>query len=107
MSDDSLLRAKVRELIRTERLPDRSPDHVWAVPGTGGKCAVCKAQMSRSELDLEVEFIRGRGRGRITFHMHLYCYSLLERERRGLPGGGKTLQNRAHGRGTAEGAGRA
>jgi hypothetical protein len=107
MSDDGLLRAKVRELIRTEGLPDRSPDHVWAVPGTGGKCAVCTAQITRSELDLEVEFIRGRGRGRITLHMHLSCYSLLERERRGLPGAAKTLQNRGHGRGTAEGTGRA
>lgn len=106
MSDDSLLRAKIRELIRTEALPDRSPDHVWAVPGTGGKCAVCAASMTRKDLDLEVEFVRGR-RGRITFHMHLYCYSLLERERIGLPGAAKKSQNRGHGLGTAEETGRA
>jgi len=41
MPDETGLRAKAREAIRTGRLPSRRPDRTWGGPGVGVVCTVC------------------------------------------------------------------
>ncbi len=82
MSDDGL-REKVRELIRTGRLPARSPERVWGGSGLCGlHCALCGAAIRREEVALELEV---RGAGGVTYpQLHVACLSLFEETLRDL-----------------------
>jgi hypothetical protein len=81
MSDESFLRGKAREVIRTGKMPDAIPDHVWGGRGTGVECAICGAAIGQAEMELEIEFTRGDGQGPNNYFVHLRCFSILEIER--------------------------
>jgi hypothetical protein len=85
MSDEGALRDKVRAAIEAGKLPDRSPDHAWGGPGSGGECSVCGVSIEQSEMQVQLEFNRRDRTGWNSFLVHLRCFSLLEFERATRP----------------------
>jgi hypothetical protein len=81
MSDDANLRAKVRELIRSGRLPGRRPERIRGGAGfAGDRCAICGAPVKRDEIALEVEVQCGDGAAPSYPHLHIRCFSVLDLE---------------------------
>jgi hypothetical protein len=82
MSDETLLREKARELIETGKLPNRRPDRMWGGHGDGADCPVCRAPVTREEVEYELEFERkGDDRALDTYHFHIDCLRVWESER--------------------------
>ena len=50
MPDETALRAKAREVIRTGKLPSRRPDRTWGGPGVGAPCTVCGEAVTKDHL---------------------------------------------------------
>jgi hypothetical protein len=74
MPDETILRAKAREAVRTGKLPSRRPDRTWGGPGVGAPCAVCGEPVKRDQLELEIQFERdGDTPGLDKFHIHVRC----------------------------------
>jgi hypothetical protein len=83
VSDESTLRQKAREALRTGRLPDRSPERMWGGPGSGADCAICGNSLTREELGFEIEFSGdGEGSRTVNHHVHIRCFAAWEFERR-------------------------
>ena len=81
MSDEALLREKVRRAMEAGSLPNRRPDRIWGGPSGGASCAVCGARVARDELDLELEFFRGGGDDGVDrHHVHIHCLAAWETE---------------------------
>lgn len=82
MSNKGMLRDRVREAIRTRKLPDRSPERTWGGPGSGTCCAICDEQLRPDEVEFELEFATGdNGIGGENCHVHVCCFSAWERQR--------------------------
>jgi hypothetical protein len=82
MSDEPLLRAKAREVVRTGKLPSRRPDRIWGGPGAGELCAICGEPISRDQLEFEILFARdGVDLRPDRFHTHVRCFAAWELER--------------------------
>lgn len=104
MGDEETLRARAREALRTGRLPDRPPEHIWGGPGMGARCAVCVEPIGRNESELELQFaegcegeptagsgeaVRSPGSGEPvggqsgegSCHVHVRCFAAWELER--------------------------
>ena len=79
MSDDTLLRERVREAMQAGILPKRSPDELWGGPATGAQCAVCGASTTAGEIELEFQF-SGEPKGRARYFAHARCFSIFSRE---------------------------
>jgi len=75
--DDDALRDKARELIRTGRLPDRSPKSVWGGTSRGeAPCMLCGEPLRREDVFLEIELRRPDGS---TYpQLHVRCFSAFE-----------------------------
>ena len=83
MSDETVRRAKAREVIRAGKLPNRPPDITWGGPGVGAPCPVCDEPITKGRLEFEVEFARDRDNpGLDKFHIHVRCFAAWELERR-------------------------
>ena len=76
MSDDKLMREKVRQAIRAGRVPGRRPERMWAGPGVGARCPICDAPVWRDELEMEVEFAGDSSAD--SYHLHLRCFLAWE-----------------------------
>ena len=88
MPDETILRAKAREAIRTGKLPSRRPDHMWGGPGVGAFCTVCGEAVTEDQMEFEVQFAHdGDNPGLDKFHVHVRCFAAweFERERDGRP----------------------
>ena len=82
MPDETVLRAKAREVIRTGKLPSRPPDHTWGGTGAGAPCTVCGETVTKDQLEIEAEFARdGDNPGLDKFHVHVRCFAAWEFER--------------------------
>lgn len=83
MPDESTLRAKAREVIRTGKLPDRRPDRTWGGPGVGAPCTICREPVTKDQLEFEIQFaIDGDAEpGLDKFHIHVRCFAAWEFER--------------------------
>jgi hypothetical protein len=80
--DETILRAKARELIRAGKLPDRRPDRSWGGPGVGAPCVVCGEAVTKDQLEFEIQFAHDGGNpGLDKFHIHVRCYAAWEFER--------------------------
>jgi hypothetical protein len=82
--DETALREKAREVIRTGKLPQRRPDRTWGGPGVGDACAICSLPVRRDELEFEIQFARnGQGveAGLDKYHVHVRCFAAWEFER--------------------------
>ena len=79
MSDDASMPEKVRELLRSGRLPAHCPDRVWGGPGSGqDRCRICGDILSPQQVVIEAEFKSPRGSSSLDFHWR--CFALLESE---------------------------
>jgi hypothetical protein len=79
MSDDENMLEKVRELLRSGRLPARSPDRVWGGHGSGReRCLICGDMVSPQEIAIEAEFNSADGSSSLDFHGR--CFRVLESE---------------------------
>jgi hypothetical protein len=82
MPDESTLRAKAREVVRTGRLPNRRPDRMWGGPGVGASCTICGDAVTKTQLEFEIQFaIDGAEPGLEKFHTHVRCFSAWVFER--------------------------
>jgi hypothetical protein len=84
--DESGLREKAREAIRTGALPARGADRTWGGPGSGLDCVVCGKRLNPVESELELEFFpEGPEAPPIVCHLHGGCFLAWEAERRQDP----------------------
>ena len=82
MPEETVLRAKAREIIRTGKLPNRQPDRTWGGPGVGASCTVCGKAVTKHQLEFEIQFARdGDNPGLDKFHVHARCFAAWEFER--------------------------
>ena len=82
MSDESALREKARDIIRTGKLPSRRPDRTWGGPGVNAECAVCGLPVRPDEMEFEIQFARdGDNPGLDKYHVHIRCFAAWELER--------------------------
>ena len=80
--DESTLRLKAREAIRTQKIPNRTPDRMWGGPGSDAACAICGHPVVRDEMGFEVEFARaGEPGDKVSLALHLKCFSAWDLER--------------------------
>jgi hypothetical protein len=82
MPDESTLRAKAREVVRTGRLPNRRPDRMWGGPGVDAPCTICGEPVTKTQLEFEIQFaFDGAEPGLEKFHAHVRCFSAWVFER--------------------------
>jgi hypothetical protein len=81
LSDNSNLREKAREAIQAGELPSRRADRTWGGPGIGAPCTICRATVTRDEMEIEIEFARdGDGSGCDKYRVHPRCLAAWEFE---------------------------
>jgi hypothetical protein len=94
LTDDSVLRLKIRTAIETGGLPNRLPDRVWGGPSTAGQCAVCGGP-THGGVEFELVFSDTYGAVETSHSVHPTCLKAFEREVQSLdPGQGAALANR-------------
>lgn len=93
MNDESVLRTRAREAMKTGDLPDRRPARMWGGPGTGELCAVCGKTIGADELEFELQFTPDGDRGAATYHVHATCFTAWELERRNGEANGQALRH--------------
>jgi hypothetical protein len=82
MPDESILREKAREKIRSGKLPIAKPDRTFGGQSSGGTCAVCGDQVKRDDVEFEIEFKRrGATPGLDRYYLHQRCFAAWEFER--------------------------
>jgi hypothetical protein len=81
MSGNGMRRDRVRDAIRTGKLPDRSPERTWGGQGSGTCCAICDEWLRPDEVEFELEFATGSNGGVENHHVHVCCFSAWERHR--------------------------
>ena len=77
MPEESALRARAREVIRTGKLPNRRPDRTWGGPGIGAPCSICGEPVTKDQLEFEVQFAVDGGVPALDkFHIHMMFRSV-------------------------------
>jgi hypothetical protein len=74
------LRERVRDGIRSGKLPNRKPSSTWGGSGNGARCAVCDGNLRRDQVELEFEVKHQDGTNNTTYRMHVSCYTTWEAE---------------------------
>lgn len=69
--EDTALRARIREMLRTGSLPCDEPVATWGGSGSGLRCAVCREPIDASEIEYEVDLPSARG-----IRLHRQCHAL-------------------------------
>jgi hypothetical protein len=83
MTDENILREKVRATVQSGKLPGRAPDRTWGGPGVGAECTVCGLPVTKDEMEFEIQFARdGDNPGLDKYHVHIRCFAAWEFERR-------------------------
>lgn len=81
--EEQQIRAKVRDVLRAGKLPNRRPGRTWGGPGVGVPCAVCDLPVTQEQLELEIQFAHDGGNpGLDKYHVHVRCFAAWEFERR-------------------------
>jgi hypothetical protein len=85
MPDETALREKARDAIRTGKVPSRRPDRTWGGPGVGALCSVCNLPVERGQMEFEIQLARdGDNPGLDKFHVHIRCFAAWEFERKAV-----------------------
>jgi hypothetical protein len=58
MNDESTLREKARNAIKSGKLPTRRASRTFGGPGSGMTCVVCDELLTQAQVELKVEFNR-------------------------------------------------
>ncbi len=82
MGEESVLRARACQAMKTGDLPDRHLERVWGGGGSGQSCAVCGDVVDRGDVELELQFTSTRGAVATHYHVHAQCFAAWELERR-------------------------
>lgn len=81
-NEESILREKAREGIRSGRLPAKKAVRVYAGPGSEQPCAMCGGIVPRADTGFEAEFTRdGVTFGFDSYYLHYRCFAAWEFER--------------------------
>ena len=80
--DETLLRHKVREAIRTGKLPVREPQRVFGGYGSGVDCSICGNPLIPEQVELELEFSADAFMPASSQHVHPRCHAVWDLERR-------------------------
>lgn len=88
MGEESVLRVRAREAMKTGSLPDHRPERVWGGLGSGEPCAVCGEAVDKEDVELELQFASKEVAAATIYHVHARCFGAWEAERRsrGLDG---------------------
>jgi hypothetical protein len=82
MPDESVLRAKARDAIRSGKLPSRRPDRTYGGPGSRKLCSLCGDLVTLEQVEMEIEFNRhGEQPGLDRYNLHVGCLAAWEFER--------------------------
>jgi hypothetical protein len=82
MPDESILRERAREVIRSGKLPANQPDRTFGGTSSGAVCAVCGDAIPRQQMEFEIEFNSyGVMPGSAHYHLHPRCFAAWEFER--------------------------
>ena len=82
MPDESILRERAREVIRSGKLPANQPDRTFGGTSSGAVCAVCGDVIPRPQMEFEIEFNSyGVMPGSAHYHLHPRCFAAWEFER--------------------------
>jgi hypothetical protein len=82
MLDESILREKASEAIRSGKLPANKPDRTFGGTSSGAVCAVCGDAIPRQQMEFEIEFNSyGVMPGSAHYHLHPRCFAAWEFER--------------------------
>lgn len=73
------IRQKAREVVLRADILTRRPDRVWGGLGTGAECSICRALVTKNQVEFELEFVEAEGV--ITHHLHGECFTAWECER--------------------------
>jgi hypothetical protein len=80
--DETLLRDKAREAIRSGKMPSRSADRTYGGPGTRVTCAVCSELITPDQSEVEIEFRRRAVPPNLDrYFLHVRCMAAWEFER--------------------------
>jgi hypothetical protein len=82
MGEDSVLRARAREAMKSGNLPHDRPQGIWGGRGSGEPCAVCDKVVDKEDVELELQFSSDGEAGTIHYHVHARCFAAWELERR-------------------------
>ena len=83
MPDESTLREKARNAVRSGKIPARRPDRTWGGAGIGAECVICEQPVTPQQMEFEIQFQRdGDNPGLDRFHVHIRCFAAWEFERR-------------------------
>ena len=91
MGDESVLRARAREAMKSGNLPDHRPERMWGGPGSGAPCAVCGETVDKDGVELELQFTSDGGFDTTNYHVHAPCFAAWELERRNRGRNGHSL----------------
>lgn len=91
MGDESVLRARAREAMKTGKLPDYGPEGVWGGLGSGEPCVVCGKTVEREDVELELKFASDPDHTATNYHVHARCFTAWELERRNASLNGRPL----------------
>jgi hypothetical protein len=81
MDDEASLRERARAAIRSGALPHRRPERTWGGHGSGASCTICRAPVTRQEVEIEVEFAHTAGHpGGRQLTAHSRCFAAWEAE---------------------------
>ena len=82
MPDDSALREKAREAIRSGKLPARLPVRTWGGRGVEIECTICGLYVMKDQMAIELQFSHdGATPGLDKFDLHFRCFAAWEFER--------------------------
>jgi hypothetical protein len=95
MGDESMLRTRAREAMKSGKLPGHEPEHTWGGPGSGAPCAVCGESVGAGEVEFELQFASAGSSGAASCHMHSRCFAAWQLERRNGRLNGQVLPSRA------------
>lgn len=82
MGDESVLRARACEAMKTGNLPDHSPERLWGGLGSGDPCAVCGNVVDKADVELELQFTSDGVSAAANYLVHAKCFAAWELERR-------------------------
>lgn len=91
MGDESVLRARACQAMKTGNLPGHRPERLWGGQGSGAPCAVCGEIVEKEDVELELQFDSRQGTGATHYHVHAQCFAAWELERRDAGLNGRSL----------------
>jgi hypothetical protein len=69
--EESVVRDRIREMLRTGSLPCDEPTSTWGGNGSGHHCVVCRERIDETEVEYEVDLPSAK-----SLRLHRRCHAL-------------------------------